>query len=134
MKNKAIITVLLLLCFITVARSQAWLSRLPQKADKDMTFNDVQQAFRSFYGSDTARFMRENEKPTFSFSDEGGRQKKEMEEHKLFKRWEWLVEPRLSGQDRLDMQRITALKAAVPAEDKELILKQRSVNPLKAIF
>src|SRR5258705_158311 len=76
------------------ALAQRWLSQLPQKSEQELTFEDYKRAFESYYKEhpvDLAK--REKLAPTFRFEGtEEIQNRTEVEEYKLFKRWEWFTE------------------------------------------
>ena len=70
--------------------------------------------------------------PTLRF--EGAQEEKErldVEEYKLFRRWEWLVEPRAYPSGRLDLEQLATFRAQVKEIDDELTSKQTGESPLK---
>jgi photosystem II stability/assembly factor-like uncharacterized protein len=123
---------LVLICsFAPPAVAQEWLSQLPQNEREQPTINNLRQAFESYYREHPVDLARDKLEPTFRF--EGAQEEKErldVEEYKLFRRWEWLVEPRAYPSGQLDMERIATFREQVKEIDDELISKQPSESPL----
>jgi photosystem II stability/assembly factor-like uncharacterized protein len=125
--------VLVLICwFAPQAMAQQWLSQLPQDQREQPTINDLRQAFESYYREHPVDLKLDKLNPTFRF--EGAQEEKEhldVEEYKLFRRWEWLVEPRAYPSGRLDLEQLTTFREQVKEIDDELISKQTAESPLK---
>ncbi len=97
MSRKLVLLTFVASSFIApAALAQRWLSQLPQKSEQELTFEDYKRAFESYYKEhpvDLAK--REKLAPTFRFEGtEEIQNRTEVEEYKLFKRWEWFTEPR----------------------------------------
>src|SRR4051812_43802503 len=75
--------------------AQQWLSRLPQKPAEELSFNDFKTAFETYYRERPVAAASEPVTPAFAFNEEEAGPKKEVEEYKQFKRWEWFTEPRV---------------------------------------
>lgn len=119
------------LFLVTPALAQQWLSRVPQKPESEQTVQDYKRAFEDFYKEHPVDLKKDKLKPTFTFNGaEEEKERIEVEEYKLFSRWLWLVEPRAYPEGKLDLEKIDAIRKAIPAEDNRLILKQKKVNPL----
>src|SRR5262245_5337654 len=99
---------LTLICsFAPPAMSQRWLEQLPPNEREQPTINNLRQAFERYYREHPVDLTQDKLKPTFRF--EGAQEEKErldVEEYKLFRRWEWLVEPRAYPSGQLDLERI----------------------------
>jgi photosystem II stability/assembly factor-like uncharacterized protein len=116
------------------AVAQQWLNQLAQDKREQPTINDLRQAFESFYREHPVDLKLDKLEPTFRF--EGAKEENErfeVEEYKLFRRWEWLVEPRAYPSGRLDLERIAALRAQVKRIDDELTAKQTKESPLRRL-
>ena len=112
--------------------AQQWLSELPRKDAAELTFEEVQQAFENFYRQHPVDLRQDKLKPTFRFR--GAQEENErvdVEQYKMFKRWEWLMEPRVYPTGKLDMAAIDSIRARIKQDDDTLVLKQADTNPLK---
>lgn len=126
--------VLVLICwFAPQAMAQQWLSQLPQNEREQPTVDNLRQAFESYYRERPVDLKLDKLKPTFRF--EGAQEQKErldVEEYKMFRRWEWLVEPRAYPSGRLDLEQLAAFRGQVKEIDAELISKHSVESPLRA--
>src|SRR5205807_343585 len=59
-----------------------------------------------------------------------GRGRVDVEDYKMFKRWEWLVEPRSYPSGRLDMEQIAAARAQVTEMDAQLVAQPAAKKPV----
>jgi photosystem II stability/assembly factor-like uncharacterized protein len=121
-------------CFVAVpsVAAQEWLSRLPQRPDTALTFHDFRQAFEDYFKQYPVNFAREKIRPTFRFiGDQEVADRVAIEQYKLFKRWEWLTEPRTYPSGRFAFERVAELRARVDSADTSLVLKQIDINPLR---
>lgn len=117
------------------ALAQQWLSQLPQKPQQELTFADYKQAFGDHYRQHPIDLRKDKLRPTFRFEGtQAIKDRIEVEEYKLFKRWEWLTEPRVYPSGRLDFEKIDAVRKEIESHDNRLVLKQREINPLKLRF
>jgi photosystem II stability/assembly factor-like uncharacterized protein len=119
---------LLTLVVIALTRpctAQEWLSRLPQKPVEELSFNDFKTAFETYYRArpTAAAAASERVTPAFAFTDEEAGPKKDLEEYKQFKRWEWFTEPRVFPTGRWDNQKVIAAFERVPDTDASLFNK-----------
>jgi hypothetical protein len=121
---------LALICsFAPPVTAQQWLSQLPPNVREQPTINDLRQAFESYYREHPIDLTRDQLQPIFRF--EAAQEQKErldIEEYKMFRRWEWLVEPRAYPSGRLDLEQIATFGSQV--REKELIPKQPTESPL----
>jgi photosystem II stability/assembly factor-like uncharacterized protein len=122
------------LALAPVASAQQWTEYLPNKPQNEITFEDARRAFEAWAKEHPVDPRRENERPKFRFSPQEERAKVAIEEHKLFKRWEWFAEPRTYPSGRWDFEKIDAAKARVEAEDQQLLNRQKEANPLNLKF
>ena len=117
------------------ATAQRWLRYLPQKPESELTFQDFQRAFEAYYREHPVDLKQDRLSPNLAFrTSEEEKVRVEIEEYKLFKRWEWLTEPRVYPTGRVDFKKLDAIKAGIAAHDKNLVLKQKDVNPLNVKF
>jgi photosystem II stability/assembly factor-like uncharacterized protein len=105
--------------------AQEWLNQLPKKPVDELTFNDFKTAFDTYYREKpvATAAAREMVTPKFAFNAEEVGPKKELEEYKQFKRWEWFTEPRVFPTGRFDPQKVITAFRAVPAIDASLLQK-----------
>src|ERR1043166_7486918 len=109
---------LLICAFAPEAMAQAWLSELPATAAaraEEVTIDDLRAAFERYYREHPVDLRADKLRPTFRF--QAGREQNErvdVEQYKMFRRWEWLVEPRAYPSGRLDMEQIATFRAQVP--------------------
>ena len=136
MSKKLIITVFTVVSLFAYPLSaQQWISRLPQRNPEELSFKDYQLAFETYYKEHPVNLQLDKVKPTFRFQPgEEENTKKEIEEYKMFKRWEWFTEPRVYPGGKWDLEKIAALRAALPGHDNEMLLKQAAANPLNLKF
>ncbi len=130
--NVVVITLAAFFLVVPQAMAQKWQSQLPKKPEKELTFYDYRQAFEEYYKQHPPDFKKEKLLPTFEF--EGAQEAEDrvaLEEHKLFKRWEWLTEPRVYPSGKWDFEKIDAIRERLEAEDNRLVLEQAEINPLK---
>jgi len=129
-----ILAVLTLVAFSLAApqaMAQQWLSQLPQKPEKQLTFQDYRQAFLNYYKEHPVDLNRDKLAPTFLFEGpEAIKERVDIEEYKMFKRWEWFAEPRTYPTGMWDFEAIDAIQEKMSKEDDDLVLKQPEVNPL----
>src|SRR6476469_7105600 len=126
------VLVVLICSFAPQAMAQRWLTELPQDKREQPTINDLRQAFESYYREHPVDLKLDKLEPTLRF--EGAQEEKErldVEEYKLFRRWEWLVEPRAYPSGRLDLEQLATFRAQVKEIDDELTSKQTGESPLK---
>lgn len=119
--------------FAQEAMAQQWLSQLPQNQREQPTINDLRQAFDSYYREHPVDLAVDKLRPTFRF--EGAREEKDrmdVEEYKMFRRWEWLMEPRAYPSGRLDLEQLAIFRRQVKEIDDKLISQQAPGSPLKA--
>jgi photosystem II stability/assembly factor-like uncharacterized protein len=117
---------LLTLVVIVLTRpcaAQEWLSRLPQKPAEELSFNDFKTAFEIYYRQHPVAAASERVMPAFAFTEQEAGEKKEIEEYKQFKRWEWFTEPRVYPTGRWDNQKVIAELERVPETDASLFNK-----------
>jgi photosystem II stability/assembly factor-like uncharacterized protein len=117
--------------FASPAMAQRWLEQLPPNEREQPTINNLRQAFERYYRENPVDLTKDKLPPTFRF--EGAQEEKErldVEEYKLFRRWEWLVEPRAYPSGQLDLERIATFREQVKEIDDELISKQPAESPL----
>jgi photosystem II stability/assembly factor-like uncharacterized protein len=117
------------------ALAQEWLREIPKKAEHELTFRDYQEAFEAYYKAHPVDLKRDKLRPTFVFR--GAQEEKDradVEQYKLFKRWEWLAEPRVYPTGKFDFEKFDAIKAKLQAHDEDLLIRQRKPNPLGLRF
>ena len=130
-RNMAIFTLMALFLMSPKAKAQQWLRQLPQKPEKEMTFQDYKQAFESYYKEHPVDLSKDKLVPTFLFEGpEAIQERADIEEYKMYKRWEWFTEPRTYPSGTWDFETIDAVREKLPKEDDDLVLKQPEVNPL----
>jgi photosystem II stability/assembly factor-like uncharacterized protein len=118
--------------FASQATAQEWLSQLPQNQRAQPSINDLRQAFETFYRDHPVDLAADKLAPTFRF--EGAQEERErldVEQFKMFRRWEWLVDPRAYPSGELDLEQLAVFRAQVPGVDNQLIGKQPAESPLK---
>jgi photosystem II stability/assembly factor-like uncharacterized protein len=116
--------------FAPQAMAQQWLSQLPQSERQEPTINNLRQAFDRFYRERPVDLKQDKLRPTVRFKQ--GREEKErldVEDYKMFRRWEWLVEPRAYPSGRLDLGQIATFRAQVKSIDDELDAKRVAQGP-----
>jgi photosystem II stability/assembly factor-like uncharacterized protein len=127
---------LVLICsFAPQAVGQQWLSQLSQKEREQPTISNLRQAFDTYYHDHPVDLTREKLKPTIQF--EGAQEVKErlsLEEYKMFRRWEWLVERRAYPSGRLNLGQIDKFRRQVKEIDTALISKQPLHSPLRKLL
>jgi photosystem II stability/assembly factor-like uncharacterized protein len=116
------------------AGAQQWVAQLAQRPPGELTFHDYKRAFEAYYQQHPVDFRKEKLRPTFRFAAAEVADQLAIEEFKLFKRWEWLTEPRTYPSGRWDFEKMDSAVKAVEIEDSALILKQALINPLGLKF
>lgn len=134
MQKKIVIAFALLLGANANIYAQRWAAELIRQPIDQLSFYDYQRAFEDYYRKNPVDMNRESVNPKFIFKEEEIRDKVEIEEHKLFKRWEWFTEPRVYPSGRWDFEKIDRIKNAIDRDDERLILKQKDLNPLGIKF
>ena len=135
LRNLVIVVVAAIAVAVPNASGQQWLANLPRESAKELTFQDYKQAFDEYYKQHPVSMAKENIKPTFRFeTTEEIDNKVAIEEYKLFKSWEWLMEPRTYPDGRLNMAAIAEIRERVPEDDNQLLLKTAEQNPLNLKF
>ena len=114
------------ICLLAVAPlnapAQQWIANLPKKSAQELTFKDVQKAFEEYSQQHPVPVEQENVAPKQRLAKAEAIQNRiAIEEQKLFKRWEWLMEPRTYPDGRLDQAAITEIRERIPEEDKQLL-------------
>src|SRR5437016_13960154 len=133
-KPSTIVPILLVL-WVSNIRAQQWSANLPPGSAKELSFQDYKKAFEDYYNQHPVPLEREKLKPTFRFAGtEEVTTRIAIEEYKLFKRWEWLMEPRTYPTGRLDMEAITNTRKMLPQADNQLLMKTAEQNPLNLKF
>lgn len=137
-------TIALLMVFVTntpIVNAQRWYNEMvaprqeKEKEEKVLSVYDYKDAFERYYKEHPVNLKLDKIKPTFQFKGEREENDKvEVEEYKLFKRWEWIVEPRAYPSGRIDVEKVSAIKARIQEDDKRLILNQKKLNPLRLKF
>ena len=126
------------LCFLAAAplnaRAQQWAANLPKKSPQELTFKDFQKAFHEYSQQHPVPMEQENVAPTQRLAKaEAIQDRVGIEEQKLFKRWEWLMEQRTYPSGRLNQAAITEIRERIPEEDKQLLKNAGSaVGPMMA--
>jgi photosystem II stability/assembly factor-like uncharacterized protein len=118
--------------FAPQAMAQQWLSQLPQDQREQPTINDLRRAFESYYRERPVDLKLDKLKPTVRF--ERGQEeidRRDVEAYKLFRRWEWLVEPRAYPSGRLDLQELATFRAQVREIDTQLAARLTAQSVLK---
>ncbi len=124
--------VVALLIAVLPSQAQRWLSQLPDKEAQDLSFYDYKNAFENYYRQNPVDLRLDKIRPTFRFvGDKEEKDRVDIDEYKMFKRWEWFTEPRVYPTGRWDFEKINNIKARVAKEDEDMILKQIRINPLK---
>jgi len=126
-----LITVVVSLLAVPQLQAQRWLRELPQKPESELTFKDYQRAFEAYFNQHPVDPRKDRVKPTFTFAAPEVKERIDIEEYKLFKRWEWFAEPRTYPSGRWDFEKLDAIKARLEADDSSLLQKQAAVNPAK---
>ncbi len=115
LRNLVIMGMAALALAVPNASGQQWLANLPRESAKELTFQDYKQAFDEYYKQHPVPMEKENIKPTFRFETaEEINDKVAIEEYKLFKSWEWLMEPRTYPDGRLNMAAISEIRERAP--------------------
>ncbi|HEV7241152.1 MAG TPA: hypothetical protein VGQ36_18105 [Thermoanaerobaculia bacterium] len=114
--------------------AQEWLRYLPQKLEREITFMDVQRAAEAYFKENPVDMKLEKILPIFRFEPQEERTRRIIEEYKLFKRFEWYVEPRVYPTGRWDFEKLDAIMASLPREDDKLVFRQAEANPLGVKF
>lgn len=135
MQKKIFLILTVLLTVNAGIYAQRWAEPMNQRPNDDLSFYDYQKAFEDYYRRNPVDLKRDNVNPKFIFQKgDEERVKVDIEEHKMFKRWEWFTEPRVYPSGRWDFKKIADIREAVEKDDDEMILKQRQLNPLKVQF
>ena len=135
MKKKILLVCAFIATLNATLFGQRWAENLKQRPTNDLSFYDFQKAFEEYYLKNPVDMKRESVNPKFVFKQgEEENDKVDIEEHKMFKRWEWFTEPRVYPSGRWDFEKIDKLRVVIDREDDQLILKQRDVNPLNVRF
>ena len=114
------------LCLLAVAPlnapAQQWIANLPKKSAQELTFKDVQKAFQEYSQRHPIPVEKENVAPKRRLAKaEAIQDRIAIEEQKLFKRWERLMESRTYPSGRLNQAAITEIRERIPEEDKQLL-------------
>jgi len=140
------VAIVLLLAIGSPSTAQEWLSALPRPAEAPAgaaapaaeiqpSFYDLQRAFETYYRQHPVDLNLDRLAPTVRFGGPKEEQdRRDVEAYKMFKRLEWLMEPRVYPTGRLDQAYVDSERARVSVDDETLILKQASANPLKLKF
>src|SRR5262252_999660 len=126
------------LCLLAIpplnAPAQQWLANLPKKSPQELTFQDFQKAFQEYSQQHPVPVEQENVAPKQRLAKaETIQDRMAIEEQKLFKRWEWLMEQRTYPSGRLNQAAITEIRKRIPEEDKLLLSNAGSaVGPMMA--
>ena len=113
--------------------AQQWSATLAPESARELTFQDYKQAFEDYYKQHPVPLDREKLKPTFRFTaPEEVTDRMAIEEYKLFKRWEWLMEPRTYPDGKLDMEAIERIREAIPEDDKQLLNEDGGAKSVEA--
>lgn len=128
-------TAVALAAFLVVAPSavaQQWTQPLVQQAKTgELTFNDIRQAFNEYYRVHPIDLSKDRLRPGFRFeTTQELADHIAIEEVKLFRRWEWLAEPRTYPSGRWESDRLDSLRQAVDAADSGLVVRMAELNPL----
>jgi photosystem II stability/assembly factor-like uncharacterized protein len=135
MQKKIVFVLSLLLGVHAGIYAQRWAAELIQRPTNELSFQDYKKAFEEYYSKNPVDMKRESVNPKFIFKQgDEERDKVDIEEHKMFKRWEWFTEPRVYPSGRWDFGKIDAIRAAIDRNDDQMILKQRELNPLALKF
>jgi len=130
---KALRIVMLAALAVVVPRAwgQQWMSQLPSKAESEQTFQDYLRAFEQYYREHPIDMNKEKLAPRATFvSAEDIQDRVALETYKLFRRWQWLMEPRTYPSGRLDLEAIDAARMSLDADDLHLVESQAAANPL----
>ncbi len=119
------------LLVVQSAAAQQWLEQLPQRPPTELTIKDYRQAFDAYYRQHPVDLQREKLRPTFRFEGPEVQERIGIEGYKLFKRWEWLTEPRTYPSGRWDFEKMDSIRKQLDTEDTSLVLKQAILNPLR---
>jgi photosystem II stability/assembly factor-like uncharacterized protein len=123
MSKKLIVCTLAMSIFVvsSSARAQQWLNDLPQTSTAELSIADITALFEKYYRDHQVDVRKESFEPNPKFeSEEAEKFKISTEEVKLFRRWQWLVEPRAYPSGKLDQARLEALRDTVPQADVKL--------------
>jgi len=135
LRNIAILA--LVTCSLAAPRSvaQQWVRQLPEKLEKELIFEDYRQAFVNYYKEHPVDLTRDKVAPTFVFEGRDAiRERAEIEEYKMFKRWEWFTEPRTYPTGKWDFESIDAVRDKLPKDDDNLMIKQQKSKPLGVLM
>ena len=131
-RNLVILALVAFALVVPRASAQQWASQLPEKPEKELTFADYRQAFENFYKQHPVDLKKEKLVPTFQFK--GAQEvmdRAQIEEFKMFKRWEWFTEPRTYPSGKWNFEEIDSFRDKLAKDDDDLVLKQAKLNPLK---
>jgi photosystem II stability/assembly factor-like uncharacterized protein len=118
--------------FTQQAIAQQWLSQLPQNERAEPSIDNLRQAFERYYREHPVDLKLDKFKPTFRFKGaQEEHERLDVEEYKMFRRWEWLVTPRAYPSGRLDLEQIATFRDQVRAIDDELVSQQTAESPPK---
>ena len=123
--------VAILLLAASSANAQRWLNELPQKDDPNLSFYDYKRAFESYYEKNPVNLQLDRISTSVIFKGISEiKDRTEIEEFKMYKRWEWFTEPRVYPSGKWDFEKIKSIKENIPTTDREMILKFGPKNPL----
>jgi photosystem II stability/assembly factor-like uncharacterized protein len=124
----------LICAFAPPAMAQQWLSQLPQTAREAPTIASLQQGFDSYYREHPVDLKLDKLQPTFRFQGTHEQNERvDIETYKMFRRWEWLVEPRAYPSGQLDLAQIATFREQVRGIDADLLARQSAQSPLRLI-
>ena len=122
--------VLAFICvFAPQAMAQRWLSQLPPDQRDQPTIEALRQAFASYYREHPVDVTQDKVRPTFRFEAAEEAQHTDIEDMKMFQRWEWLVVPRSYPSGRLNLAEIETFRSQVKEIDGSLLAKLAPQNP-----
>jgi photosystem II stability/assembly factor-like uncharacterized protein len=108
----------------STACAQAWLDELKGKPETAISFADARDAFNRYYEKHPIDARKDRVRPLFAEAIVEPKERLDIEAFKLFKRWEWLIEPRIYPSGKLDVEKINSIKLGIPKQDKDLMLRQ----------
>lgn len=109
------------------ASAQAWLNGTSAARSTELSVSDITALFERYYREHPINVREESIAPGPRLEEQQeGKINAHAEEYKLFRRWQWLVEPRAYPSGRLDLERLDSLREALPQADSSM--EQQSID------
>jgi photosystem II stability/assembly factor-like uncharacterized protein len=129
---KRIAAIALVILSTLSLNAQEWMKRIPNKPTDQLTVKDFQAAFESYYKENPVDLSKDKLSPTFNYEGKAEKIKYDIEQYKMFKRWEWFTEPRTFPTGQWEAEKVMNARKAIPEADQMLLQKSMQKNPLKA--